>query len=82
MPFGYLTAIADTNNATANINSANWSDNSILIEVAYQATRVARGTVDIRSVNSAYNDAMGVARERSGFLSRRSLGVLIPISVR
>jgi uncharacterized protein (TIGR00369 family) len=62
VPFGYLAAIADNNNATANINSANWSDNSILIEVAYQATRVARGTVELRSLNSAYNDAMGVAQ--------------------
>jgi len=62
VPFGYLAAIADTNNATANINSANWSDNSILIEVAYQATRAARGTVELRSLNSAYNDVMGVAQ--------------------
>jgi uncharacterized protein (TIGR00369 family) len=62
VPFGYLAAIADNNNAMANINSANWSDNSILIEVAYQATRAARGTVEVRSMNSAYNDAMGVAQ--------------------
>jgi len=62
VPFGYLAAIADTNNATANINSAKWSDNSILIEVAYQATRAARGTVELRSLNSAYNDTMGVAQ--------------------
>jgi uncharacterized protein (TIGR00369 family) len=62
VPFGYLAAIADNNNAAANITSANWSDNSILIEVAYQATRAARGTVEVRSRNSAYNDAMGVAQ--------------------
>jgi uncharacterized protein (TIGR00369 family) len=62
VPFGYLAAIADNNNAMANINSANWSDSSILIEVAYQATRAARGTVEVRSLNSAYNDAMGVAQ--------------------
>jgi uncharacterized protein (TIGR00369 family) len=62
VPFGYLAAIADTNNATANINSANWSDNSILIEVAYQITRAARGTVELRSLNSAYNEIMGVAQ--------------------
>lgn len=62
VPFGYLAAIADNNNASANIRSANWSDNSILIEVAYQATRAARGTVEVRSLNSAYNDAMGVAQ--------------------
>ncbi len=62
VPFGYLAAIADNNNAMANINSANWSDNSILIEVAYQATRAARGTVEVRSFNSAYNDLMGVAQ--------------------
>jgi uncharacterized protein (TIGR00369 family) len=62
VPFGYLATIADTNNAMANIHSANWSDNSILIEVAYQATRAARGTVELRSLNSAFNDAMGVAQ--------------------
>jgi uncharacterized protein (TIGR00369 family) len=62
VPFGYLSAIADNNNAMANINSAAWSDNSILIEVAYQTTRPARGTVEVRSRNSAYNDAMGVAQ--------------------
>jgi uncharacterized protein (TIGR00369 family) len=62
VPFGYLATIADFNNAMANIHSANWSDNSILIEVAYQATRVARGTVELRSLNSSYNDAMGVAQ--------------------
>jgi uncharacterized protein (TIGR00369 family) len=62
VPFGYLTGIVDINNATANISSANWSDNSILIEVSYQATRVARGTVEVRSLNSSYNDAMGVAQ--------------------
>ena len=62
VPFGFLAAIADNNNATANINSAKWNENSILIEVAYQATRAARGTVEVRSLNSAYNDAMGVAQ--------------------
>jgi uncharacterized protein (TIGR00369 family) len=62
IPFGYLATIADNNNAMANINSANWSDNTILIEVAYQATRAARGTVEVRSMNSAYNDLMGVAQ--------------------
>jgi uncharacterized protein (TIGR00369 family) len=62
VPFGYLATVADNNNAMANILSANWSDNSILIEVAYQATRVARGTVEVRSLNSAYNEAMGVAQ--------------------
>ncbi|MCU4182928.1 PaaI family thioesterase [Acidiferrimicrobium sp. IK] len=62
VPFGYLSAIADNNNAMANINSANWTSNSILIEVAYQACRAARGTVEVRSHNSAYNDAMGVAQ--------------------
>jgi uncharacterized protein (TIGR00369 family) len=62
VPFGYLATIADNNNATANINSAEWRDNSILIEVAYQATRPARGTVEVRSLNSAYNNAMGVAQ--------------------
>lgn len=62
VPFGYLAAIADNNNAMANINSANWRDNSILIEVSYQATRAARGTVEVRSRNSAHNDAMGVAQ--------------------
>ena len=62
VPFGYLAAIADNNNATANINSAGWSDNSILIEVSYQTTRAARGTVEVRSHNSAFNDAMAVAQ--------------------
>ncbi len=62
IPFGSLAAIADNNNATANINSANWSDNSILIEVAYQTTRVARGTAEVRSTNSAFNELMGVAQ--------------------
>lgn len=62
VPFGSLAAIADNNNATANINSANWTDNSILIEVAYQATRVARGTVEVRSFNSAYNELMGISQ--------------------
>jgi uncharacterized protein (TIGR00369 family) len=62
VPFGSLAAIADNNNATANINSANWIDPSILIEVAYQATRVARGTVEVRSLNSAYNELMGISQ--------------------
>jgi len=62
VPFGYLAAIADNTNAMANINSAKWSDNSILIEVAYQVTRPARGTVEVRSLNSAYNDSMAVAQ--------------------
>jgi uncharacterized protein (TIGR00369 family) len=62
IPFGSLAAIADNNNATANINSANWSDNSILIEVAFQTTRVARGTVEVRSTNSAFNELMGVSQ--------------------
>ncbi len=62
VPFGYLATIADNNNAMANINSAQWSDNSILIEVAYQASRVAWGTVEVRSRNSTYNDAMGMAQ--------------------
>jgi uncharacterized protein (TIGR00369 family) len=62
VPFGYLSALADNNNAMANIRSANWSDNSILIEVSYQAARAAQGTVEIRSHNSAYNEAMGVAQ--------------------
>jgi uncharacterized protein (TIGR00369 family) len=62
IPFGSLAAIADNNNATANINSADWSDNSILIEVAYQTTRVARGTVEVRSTNSAFNELMGVSQ--------------------
>ena len=62
VPFGSLAAITDNNNATANINAANWDDNSILIEVAYQATRVARGTVEVRSFNSAYNELMGISQ--------------------
>lgn len=62
VPFGYLSAIADNNNAMANINSAGWSDSSILVEVSYQVTRPARGTVEARSLNSAYNDMMGVAQ--------------------
>ncbi len=62
LPFGSLAAIADNNNAQANINSADWSDNSILIEVAYQTTRAARGTVEVRSHNSAYNELMGIAQ--------------------
>jgi uncharacterized protein (TIGR00369 family) len=62
VPFGYLAAVADNNNAMANINSAKWTDNSILIEVSYQATRAAQGTVEVRSRNSAYNGAMGVAQ--------------------
>src|ERR1700734_3188509 len=62
MPFGYLSAIADMNNAMANINTAGREDNSVLIEVSYQAARAARGTVEVRSRNSAYNEAMGVAQ--------------------
>jgi uncharacterized protein (TIGR00369 family) len=62
IPFGYLAAVADNNNAMANINTAKWTDNSILIEVSYQASRPARGTVEVRSRNSGYNDAMGVAQ--------------------
>ncbi|MBO0732574.1 MAG: PaaI family thioesterase [Acidimicrobiaceae bacterium] len=62
VPFGYLAAIADNNNAMANISSAKWKDNSILIEVAYQTTRAAWGTVEVRSRNSAYSDATGVAQ--------------------
>lgn len=62
IPFGYLAAIADNNNAMANIQSAGWDDNSILIEVSYQATRPARGTVEVRSFNSSYNNLMGVAQ--------------------
>jgi uncharacterized protein (TIGR00369 family) len=62
IPFGYLAAIADNNNAMANINTANWNDNSILIEVSYQTARPARGTVEVRSHNSGYNDAIGVAQ--------------------
>ncbi len=62
VPFGYLVGIADNNNATANISSAHWEDNSILLEVSFQTTRPARGTVELRSHNSAYDDAMGVAQ--------------------
>lgn len=62
VPFGYLAAIADNNNAMANIKSAGWRENSILIEVAYQASRPARGTVEVRSRNSSFNDLMGVAQ--------------------
>ena len=62
VPFGYLATIADNNNAMVNIYSAKWSDNSILIEVAYQATRAARGTVEVRSLNSAHNDTTAVAQ--------------------
>ncbi len=62
IPFGYLSAIADNNNAMANINTARWTDNSILIEVSYQVTRAARGTVEVRSHNSAHNDTFGVAQ--------------------
>jgi uncharacterized protein (TIGR00369 family) len=62
VPFGFLAAIADNNNAAANIKSARWRDNSILIEVAYQATRPAHGTVEVRSLNSSYSDAVGVAQ--------------------
>lgn len=62
VPFGYLSAIADNNNAIANINSAGWESNSILIEVSYQTCRAASGTVEVRSHNSAHNAAMGVAQ--------------------
>ena len=62
VPFGCLSVIADNNNANANIRSAEWNDNSILIEVAYQTTRAARGTVEVRSLNSAYNEAMAIAQ--------------------
>ncbi len=62
VPFGSLAAIADNNNAMANINSANWEDGSILIEVAYQTSRGARGTVEVRSSNSAYNELMGISQ--------------------
>ena len=62
IPFGFLAGIADNNNAMANINSANWEDNSILIEVSFQAARKARGTVEVRSLNSACNNLMGVAQ--------------------
>jgi uncharacterized protein (TIGR00369 family) len=83
VPFGSLAAIADNNNATANINSANWSDNSILIEVAYQATRVARGTVEVRSFNSAYNELMGISQgvmldEQGPFGQCQSTSVTVP----
>ena len=60
VPFGYLAGIADNNNAMANINSAQWNANSILIEVSYQTTRPARGTVEVRSGNSAFNEVMRV----------------------
>ncbi len=62
IPFGYLAAIADNNNAMANILTANWTDNSILIEVSYQTSRAARGTVEVRSRNSSFNELMGVAQ--------------------
>jgi uncharacterized protein (TIGR00369 family) len=62
IPFGMLAGISDNNNATANINSAGWDDNSILIEVSFQADRAPRGTVEMRSRNSAFNDLMGVAQ--------------------
>ncbi len=83
VPFGYLAAIADNNNAMANINSAAWPDNSILIEVAYQTTRAARGTVEVRSHNSAYNDAMGVAQgvmldDESPFGQSQCTSVTVP----
>jgi uncharacterized protein (TIGR00369 family) len=83
VPFGYLAAIADNNNAMANINSAKWSDNSILLEVAYQSTRPARGTVEVRSLNSAYNDAMGVAQgvmldDQGPFGQCQSISVTVP----
>jgi uncharacterized protein (TIGR00369 family) len=83
VPFGYLAAIADNNNAMANINSAAWTDNSILIEVAYQATRVARGTVEVRSRNSAHNPIMGVAQgvmldEQGPFGQSQCTSVTVP----
>jgi uncharacterized protein (TIGR00369 family) len=83
VPFGSLAAIADNNNAQANIRSANWSDNSILIEVAYQVTRAARGTVEARSHNSAYNDALGVAQgvmldDQGPFGQCQSTSVTVP----
>ena len=62
IPFGFLAGIADNNNAMANINSANWEDNSILIEVSFQAARTAHGNVQVRSHNSACNNLMGVAQ--------------------
>ena len=62
IPFGFLAGIADNNNAMANINSANWDDNSILIEVSFQAARAATGTVEVRSHNSSFNNLMGVAQ--------------------
>ncbi len=62
VPFGYLAGIADNNNAMANINSAQWNANSILIEVSYQTTRPARGTVEVRSGNSAFNELMSVSQ--------------------
>jgi uncharacterized protein (TIGR00369 family) len=87
VPFGYLASIADNNNAMANINSANWSDPSILIEVAYQATRPARGTVEVRSLNSAYNDAMGVAQgvmldDKGPFGQSQATSVTVPARAR
>lgn len=83
VPFGYLAAIADNTNAMANINSADWSDNSILIEVAYQATRPARGTVECRSRNSAHNEVMGVAQgvmldEQGPFGQSQCTSVTVP----
>jgi uncharacterized protein (TIGR00369 family) len=62
IPLGYLAAIADNSNAMANINAAKWTDNSILIEVSCQTARAARGTVEVRSHNSAYDDAVGVSQ--------------------
>jgi hypothetical protein len=55
VPFGLLAVIADNNNAMANHKSAKWSDGSVLIEVAYQATRSARGTIEVRSLGSAFD---------------------------
>ncbi len=83
VPFGSLAAIADNNNATANINSANWNDNSILIEVAYQTTRAARGTVEVRSFNSAYNELMGISQgimldDEGPFGQAQSTSVTVP----
>jgi uncharacterized protein (TIGR00369 family) len=83
VPFGSLAAIADNNNASANINSANWNDNSILIEVAYQTIRVARGTVELRSFNSAYNELMGISQgvmldDEGPFGQAQSTSVTVP----
>jgi len=83
LPFGYLAGIADNNNAIANINTAQWEDNSILIEVSYQVARSARGTVEVRSRNSGNNDAMGVAQgvmldEHGSFGQSQATSVTVP----